>query len=45
MGTKGRIPTILHFLEPLSAADFADRKTMSSHCRTLIAETLGIALA
>jgi 1-acyl-sn-glycerol-3-phosphate acyltransferase len=45
MGSKGRIRTTLHFLEPLTADDFSDRKIMSSHCRSLIAKTLGIDLA
>jgi lyso-ornithine lipid O-acyltransferase len=45
MGRKGRIPTLIHFLEPLPASDFADRKTMSAHSRSVIAKTLGIDLA
>lgn len=45
MGRKGRIATRLHFLEPLSASDFANRKIMSAHSRTTIADTLGIGLA
>jgi 1-acyl-sn-glycerol-3-phosphate acyltransferase len=44
MGRKGRIQTILHFLEPLPHSDFTDRKAMSAHSRAQIAQKLGIAL-
>ncbi len=44
MGRKGRIVAKLHFLDPLPASDFANRKIMSAHSRSLIADTLGIGL-
>lgn len=41
MGRKGRIPTILHFLDPLPVSDFADRKLVAAHSRAVIAAALG----
>jgi len=32
----------IHFLEPLSHADFADRKAIAAHSRAEIAAALGV---
>ena len=41
MSRKGRMPVVLHFLDPLPASDFADRKLVASHSRSVIAAALG----
>ena len=42
LGRRGRFPVTLHFLEPLSHADFADRKAIAAHSRAEIAAALGV---
>lgn len=42
LGRPGRFPVTLHFLEPLSHADFADRKAIAAHSRAEIAAALGV---
>lgn len=42
LGRRGRFPVTLHFLEPLSHADFADRKAIAAHSRAEIAAALGL---
>jgi lyso-ornithine lipid O-acyltransferase len=44
MGQRWRIPITLHFLAPLSHADFADRKAIALHSRAEIAAALGFGL-
>jgi lyso-ornithine lipid O-acyltransferase len=40
MARRGRMPVTLHFLPPLDASDFADRKAMSAHSKAAIAAAL-----
>lgn len=42
LGRPGRFPVTLHFLDPLSHADFADRKAIAAHSRAEIAAALGV---
>jgi 1-acyl-sn-glycerol-3-phosphate acyltransferase len=42
LGRRGRFEVTLHFLEPLSHADFADRKAIAAHSRAEIAAALGV---
>ena len=42
LGRRGRFAVTLHFLEPLSHADFADRKAIAAHSRAEIAAALGV---
>ncbi len=42
LGRRGRFPVTLHFLAPLSHADFADRKAIAAHSRAEIAAALGV---
>jgi len=42
LGRRGRFSVTLHFLEPLSHADFADRKAIAAHSRAEIAAALGV---
>jgi 1-acyl-sn-glycerol-3-phosphate acyltransferase len=42
LGRRGHFAVTLHFLEPLSHADFADRKAIAAHSRAEIAAALGV---
>lgn len=42
LGRRGHFPVTLYFLEPLSHADFADRKAIAAHSRAEIAAALGL---
>lgn len=42
LSRPGRFPVTIHFLEPLSHADFADRKAIAAHSRAEIAAALGV---
>ncbi len=42
LGRRGRTGVTLHFLAPLSHADFADRKAIAAHSRAEIAAALGV---
>lgn len=42
LGRSGRFPVMIHFLEPLAHADFADRKAIAAHSRAEIAAALGV---
>lgn len=42
LSRPGRFPVIIHFLEPLSHADFADRKAIAAHSCAEIAAALGV---
>ena len=42
LARRGRFPVTVHFLEPLSHADFADRKAIAAHSRAEIAAALGV---
>lgn len=42
LSRPGRFPVRVHFLEPLSHADFADRKAIAAHSRAEIAAALGL---
>lgn len=42
LSRPGRFPVRVHFLAPLSHADFADRKAIAAHSRAEIAAALGL---
>ena len=42
LSRAGRFPVRVHFLAPLSHADFADRKAIAAHSRAEIAAALGL---
>lgn len=42
LSRPGRFPVRIHFLAPLSHADFADRKAIAAHSRAEIAAALGL---
>ncbi len=42
LSRPGRFPVTIHFLDPLSHADFADRKAIAAHSRAEIAAALGV---